>query len=102
VAEGQGILRVLGFRPSLLFNQCSTSIHHGQYVILAPDGVVKQHGAERCICGTVDTATLHRLPTAPQPEAEMHRTSVSYQTTLACGHAAADRTKPDKYHNFGW
>jgi hypothetical protein len=49
----------------------------------------------------VDTATLHRPPTALQPEAEMHRTSVSYQTTLACGHAVADRNKPDKCHNFG-
>jgi len=58
----------------------------------APDGFVKQQGAERCICGTVGRATLHRPPTALQPEAEMHRTSVSYQTALACGHADPNLT----------
>jgi hypothetical protein len=101
MAVDQGLLHVLGFHPSLSFHQCSTFIHHGQYVKLAPDGVVKQHGAERCICGTVGTATLHRPPTALQPEAEMHWTSVNYRTTLACGHAVADRTKPDECHSFG-
>jgi hypothetical protein len=67
VAMDQGLLRVLVFHPSLSFHQSSTFILHGEYVILAPDGVVKQHDAERYICGNVETATLDRPPTALQP-----------------------------------
>ena len=92
VAVRQGLLRVLGCHPSLSLHQRSTTIHHGQYVILAPDGVVKQHGAERCTCGTVGTATLHRPPTAMQPAGEMHRTGMR---SCSC---TQNRTR--RCHNF--